>query len=281
MKQFLVPTDFSDGSMTAVRYAVALANRTPQAKVVLFAAYHLPPPPADLAFAAIEAYHGRIESDTRKALAGLENTVNALLAVPCEAVCVAGLGADAILAEMESRKPDLTLLGSHGASGIERLFFGSVSSEVAQRTTHPVLVLPTSDRVAEFHNALFATDFQKGDETTAEKIRDWSVVPDDLHVTFMHVADGKEATLHERAHLEAFQQRARAVENAPDMAFEFVRYGDVAEAVEQRLGEGGFDVLVVAPRHRGWLSRLFEPSVAQTLLKHMALPVLVCPGAEG
>jgi hypothetical protein len=26
---------------------------------------------------------------------------------------------------------------------------------------------------------------------------------------------------------------------------------------------------------------LFEPSVAQTLLKHMALPVLVCPGAEG
>ncbi|MGA1373952.1 MAG: universal stress protein [Flavobacteriales bacterium] len=281
MKQFLVPTDFSDGSMTAVRYAVALANRTPQAKVVLFAAYHLPPPPADLAFAAIEAYHGRIESDTRKALAELENTVNGQVAMPCEAVCVAGLAADAILAEMAARKPHLTVLGAHGASGIERLFFGSVSSEVAQRTTHPVLVLPTSDRVAEFHNALFATDFQEGDETTAAKIRDWSLVPDDLHVTFIHVADGKVPTLHERAHLEAFQQRARAMENAPDMAFEFVRYPDVTEAVEQRLDDGGFDVLVLVPRHRGWLSRLFDPSVSKALLKHMALPVLVCPGAEG
>jgi nucleotide-binding universal stress UspA family protein len=71
------------------------------------------------------------------------------------------------------------------------------------------------------------------------------------------------------------------MENAPDMAFEFVRYPDVTEAVEQRLDDGGFDVLVLVPRHRGWLSRLFDPSVSKALLKHMALPVLVCPGAEG
>lgn len=280
MKTILVPTDFSDGSMAAVRYAVALANRTPETKVVLFAAYHLPPPPADLAYAAIESYHGRIESDTRKALAGLENTVNAQLHLPCEAVCVAGLAADAILAEMESRTPDLTLLGSHGATGIERLFFGSVAAEVIQRASEPVLVLPTSERVAEFHNVLFATDFQEGDEAVASRLRDWSLVPDGLHITFIHVADGKMPTLHERAHLEAFQQRARAMEGAPDMAFEFVRYPDVAEAVSERLNEGEFDVLVMAPRHRGWFSRLFDPSVSQALLKRLAMPVLVCPSQE-
>ena len=281
MSTILVPTDFSDGSMAAVRYGIALANRTEGAKLVLFAAYHLPPPPAELAWEAIQQFHGRIEEDTRKGLAELESSVNAQLKTPCEAVCVQGLAADAILDAMATHRPMLTVMGSRGATGLERIFFGSVAAEVAQRTEQPLLVVPASATVAKFEQVLFATDFKEGDENLAARLRGYAAQEGPLHITFIHVADGKEPTLHERAHLEAFQQRARAVAEAPDMAFEFVRYPDVSEAVEDRLQDGAFDVLVLAPGHRNWLSRLFDPSVSAQMLKHLTVPVLLSPSAQG
>lgn len=277
MTSILVPTDFSAGAQAAVRFGIALANRTEGAKLVLLAAYHLPPPPAELAWEAIENFHGRIEEDTRKQLAALEAEVNGQLKVPCEAHCVQGFAAEVILAEMAARRPMLTVMGSRGATGLERVFFGSVASEVAKQTEQPLLVVPETAAVGTFEQVLFATDFQEGDEALAAKLPSYAPDERPVHVTFIHVADGKEPTLHERAHLEAFQQRARAVADAPDMAFEFVRYPDVSEAVQDRLKDGAFDVLVLAPGHRGWLSRLFDPSVSAQMLKHLTIPVLLSP----
>ena len=42
-----------------------------------------------------------------------------------------------------------------------------------------------------------------------------------------------------------------------------------------------FDVLVLAPGHRNWLSRLFDPSVSAQMLKHLTVPVLLSPSAQG
>jgi len=277
MPTILVPTDFSAGAQAAVRYGIALANRTEGAQLVLLAAYHLPPPPAELAWEAIEQFHGRIEEDTRRGMAELEAQINGQLHTPCEAVCVQGLAADVILSEAATRRPMLTVMGSRGATGLERAFFGSVASEVARRTEQPLLVVPETAEVGSFEQVLFATDFKEGDEDLAAKLHHYA--PDDrpVHVTFIHIADGKEPTLHECAHLEAFQQRARATADAPDMAFEFVLYPDVSEAIQDRLKDEAFDVLVVAPGHRSWLSRLFDPSVSAQMLKHLSIPVLFSP----
>lgn len=49
---------------------------------------------------------------------------------------------DQIVAVMEDIEPDVTVLGTHGRRGLERLMLGSVTERVVNRAGRPVLVVP-------------------------------------------------------------------------------------------------------------------------------------------
>ena len=53
------------------------------------------------------------------------------------------------LAAIEERSPDLTVVGTHGRHGLDRLALGSVAERVARRAAGPVLVVPTHEDHAE------------------------------------------------------------------------------------------------------------------------------------
>jgi len=56
---------------------------------------------------------------------------------------LAGRPAERILATEKEIAPDLTIIGTHGRHGLDRLMLGSVAERVVQRATGPVLVVPT------------------------------------------------------------------------------------------------------------------------------------------
>jgi nucleotide-binding universal stress UspA family protein len=51
--------------------------------------------------------------------------------------------------------------------------------------------------------------------------------------------------------------------------------GDPADAILRAAEEHRVDVIVVGSHDRGWLSRLWQPSVSGAVVKHTELPVLV------
>lgn len=53
-----------------------------------------------------------------------------------------GAAREEILARIEEWRPDLVILGTHGASGFERLLIGSVAQSVLERSRANVLVVP-------------------------------------------------------------------------------------------------------------------------------------------
>ena len=59
-----------------------------------------------------------------------------------------GRAVDRILAVETELDPDLTIIGTHGRTGIERLTLGSVADSIVQRALGPVLVVPTSQETA-------------------------------------------------------------------------------------------------------------------------------------
>jgi nucleotide-binding universal stress UspA family protein len=54
-----------------------------------------------------------------------------------------------ILAEIEARRPDLVLLGTHGLGGFDRLVIGSVAADVVREAPCSVLVIPSDRPPAE------------------------------------------------------------------------------------------------------------------------------------
>ena len=134
--------DFSRHSAMALRYAATLARRSPARLVAVFAVDPF------LSAAAAAAYDTRALAGT--SLLELRRFVRATLghtaatAVRCEVVV--GKPSQAIVSVAERVGADLLVLGTHGLSGVKKMFFGSTTDAILGRPALPVLAIPRKCR---------------------------------------------------------------------------------------------------------------------------------------
>lgn len=142
--KILVPVDFSETSLHAVRLAIAMA-RSGGGKVHLLHVGTLPLVVSDAAAygAAVPAYlleaKDQIAAEQKHALEKLaaEEVPEGLLG----GVAVReGFPPDEIVEEAKACGADLVVIGTHGRSGISRLVLGSVAERVIRHATCPVMV---------------------------------------------------------------------------------------------------------------------------------------------
>jgi universal stress protein A len=136
----LCPVDFSGQSPKLLRTAVMIAQRERARLTVL----HVLDPPLTQAV-RIEFEKGLLED-------AADEDLRALVAEATQ-----GRGLDAasvdrrirvrtadveILMEASEKDADLLVIGTHGLSGVRRMFFGSIAARVLAQTTRPVLSCP-------------------------------------------------------------------------------------------------------------------------------------------
>lgn len=143
IKRVLCAVDFSEHSRRALDHAVAIA-RWYEASVTALYVYSLAPVaavgPGALAFEPIvltEVDRRRLRADVQAFAAG-----ESAPGVTLHAAIREGFPATEIVAHAESMPADLLVLGTHGRSGLERLFLGSVAERVLRHAPCPVLTVP-------------------------------------------------------------------------------------------------------------------------------------------
>ena len=142
-RSILCPIDFSESSRGALRYAAAVASQL-GARLTLLAVNDS----LLIEAAALAAGPAHLVEDTiREARKFARDTFAANpAAVPdLHLEVAAGKAASEILRVAQTTGVDLVVMGSHGATGFRRLFFGSTTERVLRETTVPVLVTPGSD----------------------------------------------------------------------------------------------------------------------------------------
>lgn len=163
LNHILCPVDFSGYSRVALDYATAIA-RWYEAEVVVLHAYAImtaPVPVGTFPAASVGLPLSREELE-RDLTQFAQPTVAA--GVPCRTKLVAGAPAKYILETAETWPADLIVMGTHGASGFERLMLGSVTEKVLRKAKCPVLVVPRaadapSGAPVVFRRILCAIDF--------------------------------------------------------------------------------------------------------------------------
>lgn len=131
--KILVPIDFSDHSLEALRMASIFAAET-GATLHLVHVWQPTPPLAD-GIAWAEVYAEQAEESRRQ----LEEIAPYRLDVNCERHVLAGDPATEIVRLAEEENADMIVVGTHGRTGITRLVLGSVAEHVMRRATCPVL----------------------------------------------------------------------------------------------------------------------------------------------
>jgi nucleotide-binding universal stress UspA family protein len=147
LKKILYPTDFSDSSLEALRYAVSFA-RDFRAKLVLMhvvneqifsEGLNLP------RVTAPEALEQELSAEAERRLKALI-PADERAGLDRETVILRGLPFLEIVRYAKDNDIDLIVIGTHGRSGLEHVIFGSTAERVVRKAPCPVLTVQPAQR---------------------------------------------------------------------------------------------------------------------------------------
>jgi nucleotide-binding universal stress UspA family protein len=145
-RRILHPTDFSRASAPALRRAVALA-RACRAPLVLL--HVMTPPSPFIGEGTLPSSYADLlilaRRSSKRRLAAVLGRVRRT-GVRVQAILAEGLPAGEILRAARRMRADLIVMGTHGRTGVSRVFMGSVAERVVRESRCPVLTVRAHGR---------------------------------------------------------------------------------------------------------------------------------------
>jgi nucleotide-binding universal stress UspA family protein len=147
-KKVLFCTDFSENADHAFDYAYGIAKRD---EGLLYVLHVIPDNPHQ---ACVDGFLGpedaeKIQRAIREDLDTnyRERYVSKLTeGVSFEIVTKSGREAEEILEFAKKKQVDLIVMGTHGRTGMEQVFFGSIAEKVIRHSPIPVLIIPSGKK---------------------------------------------------------------------------------------------------------------------------------------
>ncbi|HUG14918.1 MAG TPA: universal stress protein, partial [Thermomicrobiales bacterium] len=198
--------------------------------------------------------------------------------------------ADAILSLLQTFDRPIVVMASHGRRGVKRMTLGSVTFDVVQRATGPVLVVPMSDDEAEAHvpvaldRVLIPLDRSPTAETAIDAalctlgdrpltVRVVQIVPLLAQRSSQHAAR-HHATASEVA-LDYLGRIANPLVARGHDVSTAVAIGSTEDEIAREACEFRAELIVMATRGRTGIGRMLFGSVAEGLTQIGHCPVLV------
>jgi nucleotide-binding universal stress UspA family protein len=144
----LIATDGSDVSLVAARRGCDLLREIDEVTLLNVLTHGTPADDAGGIEGPVltpEEQQRWWERELSEAHDELNRTERVLADVPVHEVIEEGEAAAAIVKEAEDRGADVIVVGSHGRTGVKRLFLGSVSERVVRHAHCPVLVIHSEE----------------------------------------------------------------------------------------------------------------------------------------
>lgn len=135
IKNIVCPTDFSEPSDAAIRYASSLAQHYGSTLHLVFVTERPVP------YGAGSGVYLLSDEDREKIRQQFEKVSPTESGVKCEHHLLEGDPAQEIVELSKKLSADLIVLGTHGRSGLARLLMGSVAEHVVRKAECPVLAL--------------------------------------------------------------------------------------------------------------------------------------------
>ncbi len=265
MKNIVVPTDFSPNANNALQYAINIANHF-DSTIHLVHAFEVISSTGTLVSVRkylLDDAKGGLEK-TKQAV---ENSLFHHTTLTIKAL--EGSTIEMIGAYAKRVDADLIVMGTQGASGLKEVFLGSNASGVVQRSTIPVLVVPSGHSYRPFKRIVLAVD----EEVVAD---DSPLIPlknlakeyksriEILHVDRSNPMEAIDCGIGE------------TLGRIPHQTYS-VRHNNVNEGINYFIDEVGADLLCMLRRERSFWERLFHRSAIRKETFSSPVPLLVLP----
>ena len=271
MKTIIVPTDFSPIATNAINFAADMATNI-NASLLLLHVYQVPVSMTDVPVVMVstEELKKSSESKLKEIQDALTHTTSGKIKIYSEARM--GDVSDELEDVCKRIQPFAIIMGTRGASGVERVLFGSTALTTIRHLTWPVIVVPPGKEYGTGIKKIgFACDFDKVIETTPiqfikNMVKEFGA---ELHVLNVD-HDGKHfkpETPDESLMLHALLQDLN-----PN--YHFIDNVNIEEGINEFVDKNNIDLLITIPKKHKLLDSLFKKSNTKQLVTQSHVPVM-------
>ena len=284
IRRILCPTDFSEFSDIAFRYALSIAHHYRSKLFVEHVVESWQHPEA--AFVPAHYYVEFRSHLLRKGQEELHRFVknHANNEIRPEPVVDEGIAADSILALAEAQEVDLIVMGTHGRRGFDRLMVGSVTERILRKASCPVLAVhkPAHDFLssrgqdpAHLNRILFCTDFSENSRRALSYALSLTAEYD-AELTLLHVLKDipGASVIDEAIAIEQLDNLIPPEKPKAGRIRSMVMRGSAYEQIIQLALEAQTDVVIMAVRGRGALNAAVFGSTTYRVIQLGPCPVL-------
>lgn len=283
IQRILFATDFSEASASAQARAVQLA-RDHGAELHVLHVQVASPTMYMPEFGTVEGYiDERQKEEARSRLDTLVQNIG----VPVTQAMRFDLGAaPAVTAYAEEQDVDLIVAGSHGRSGVKKLFLGSEAQDLVRSAPVATLIVPLDDPATpteRFRRVLAPVDLSQPSRSALETAA--AIAHEHgAELVALHAVDDWFLPPHYPMSLENIQHEhaAAALDNflasieLPVAPKRSVVAGSPARTIVDTARQHGVDLIVMATAGLGSWEHFFVGSVTERVLGHAPCAVWVC-----
>ncbi|NII25786.1 universal stress protein [Pseudoflavitalea sp. X16] len=272
MKKFLVPTDFSDTSKNAAKFAAQVAAGVKDANIILYNV-------SDKIAAGSDGSLLTETDDDRAIVLGtaLQNLKTEIqpFAGGTSIDCVLETGSS-LVENMERYVRhyhiDMVIMGITGATRLEQIFMGSNTLNMVNTGLCPVLIVPPECTFRQIKNVVLASDLKEVATTTpVEPIKSvLDIFKPTLHIVNVDHEHYVAVTDEYKAEINVLEKML--ADYKPE--FFFIRQYDFLEAISQYALDKNIDLIIIVPKKNSFLGGLFKTSHTKKLAYHSHIPIV-------
>lgn len=271
MKQILAPVDFSKASENSAIFAAKIAADYGY-RLHLLNIFHLPNPIATLPIELVVT-HDELKSKSDSRLKTLSEKLTILTGLPRQSIHLEsrnGFTVEEIDQYSNYIHAYLIVMGMKKTSIAKEYFVGSSISDLAERCTKPLLVVPENTQYNKPELIIIASDDQGLQESKGMDFLKETAKILDSTLEVVHVMPATDTDTRERVLL-----RSENVLAGIPHSFSFPESDDIAESLMDKTEQTNAGLIVMGKNHHGWLSRISGADHTRKMSFRSETPILI------
>lgn len=281
MRTILVPTDFSNCSADAVKYAIYFAEKTGRKLLFFHSSFLLIPTRSSNA-----AYLNAVKSDKEAKLRVLTEFIEKIydsLSIKRDEnntkflVKRAPSVVENINEIINEQFIDLIIIGTHGATGFRKVFFGSNTASIIEQSYCPVLAIPHKYKFNGVKTIAYASSDLDNLKKELKKIIPIAQKLETSLEIFHITSDDKSLrTKYANFNSEMFMKSLLRHFKFHGMSLYVIDGGKntLVKAIENFVKHNNPDMLVMLTNKRSFFEKIFTPSQTKEISYQLNVPLM-------
>lgn len=275
MKTILLPTDFSNNSINAINYAInLLANENCEFYLLNIQTASSFITDDLMTVSTTATIYQTIINTSKKSINNLISSIEKKYKNEKHTfhdIVDYDNFIDAINQISEEKKIDLIVMGTKGASGANKLIFGSNTARVMQRCKVPVLAIPDNCKFIKLNTIAFTSNYSSS--YSRKELKPLIDIADlyNSKIDVLHLTTTKSLSPEQKNNKGLLDSCFK------NITHEFVdlESDDIFKTVQDYIAKNNIKMLAMMSRKHSFLERLFARHLVETFAFSIEIPFLV------